>query len=101
MPGHVESGAAARTEAAPAPRRLGSLTLRVLSGIVLVPFLLGVAYVGDLLTPGAPGGIVYGLLICAATAMAAFEVRGMLRQGGYAPQSAILLGLATALPLDA
>jgi phosphatidate cytidylyltransferase len=101
LPGRLEPAASTRAEAPAPPRRLGSLTLRVLSGIVLVPFLLGVAYFGDLNTPGAPGGVAYGLLICAATAMAAFEVRGMLRQGGYAPQDGILLGLAIALPLDA
>jgi phosphatidate cytidylyltransferase len=68
------------------------LTLRVLSGIVLIPFLLGVAYLGH---------PAYGLLICAATAFAAWEMRGMLRRAGYASVDVLLLGLATLLPLDA
>jgi phosphatidate cytidylyltransferase len=96
VPGRVEP---ARAEASARPGA-GSLALRVLSGVILVPLLLGVAYKGDL-DPGAPGGIVYGLLICAATGFAAFEVRGMLRRGGYAPLDLLLIGLAIALPLDA
>jgi phosphatidate cytidylyltransferase len=73
-------------------RRPSSLTLRVLSGMVLIPFLLGLAYFG---------GPAYAILICAATAFAAFEVRGMLRHGGYVPIDAVLIGLAAVLPLDA
>lgn len=97
-PEHLAAAAPRAGQAAGRPGR-GSLTLRVLSGIVAVPLLLGVAYLGD---PGSPvGSAVYGLFICAATGFAAFEVRAMLRQGGYAPISALLLGLAVALPLDA
>ncbi len=72
--------------------------MRVASGIVLVPFLLGVAYFG---TPGTPGGVVYGVLISAACAYAAFELRGMLRAGGYKPLAGLLVGLSVLLPLDA
>jgi len=74
------------------------LALRVLSGIVLVPFLLGVAYFG---APGTPGAIVYGLLICAASGIAAFEMRLMLRAGGYRPITGVLVGVSVLLPLDA
>jgi phosphatidate cytidylyltransferase len=79
-----------------APRR--ALLLRVLSGLVLVPFLLGVAYFG---APGSPGWIVYGLLITAASGIAAFEMRLMLRSGGYRPLTAVLVGVSVLLPLDA
>ena len=72
--------------------RPGSLGLRVVSGLVAVPFLLGVAYLG---------GWFYGLLITAATALAALEVRGMLRAAGHAPLAAALVGLAAFLPFDA
>jgi phosphatidate cytidylyltransferase len=41
------------------------------------------------------------VLICAASGYAAFEVRGMLRSGGFAPLDWTLIGLAVALPLDA
>jgi phosphatidate cytidylyltransferase len=74
------------------------LALRVLSGVVLVPFLLGVAYFGS---PGSPGFVVYGLLITAASGFAAFELRQMLRSGGFRPLSGVLVGLSVALPLDA
>jgi phosphatidate cytidylyltransferase len=70
---------------------LGGLTLRIISGFIAVPFLLGVAYLGD---------PVYGAFICIATAYAAFEVRGMLRAGGYAPLGWALIGLSALLPLD-
>jgi phosphatidate cytidylyltransferase len=72
----------------------------VVSGVFDVPFLLGVAYFGDL-TPGQPGWAVYGLLICAACAFAAFEARSMLRSGGYRPLDVALFGAAVLLPLDA
>ena len=72
--------------------RPGSLGLRVVSGLVAVPFLLGVAYLG---------GWFYGLLITAATVLAALEVRGMLRAAGHAPLAAALVGLAAFLPFDA
>jgi phosphatidate cytidylyltransferase len=42
---------------------------------------------------------VYGLFITLATAYAAFEVRGMLRSGGYVPLDWLLIGLSAALPL--
>jgi phosphatidate cytidylyltransferase len=64
----------------------------VASGVVLVPFLLGVAYLGQ---------PVYGALITLACAYAAFEVRGMLRTGGYAAVPLVLFGVAIGLPLDA
>jgi phosphatidate cytidylyltransferase len=64
----------------------------VASGIVAVPFLLGVAYLGD---------PVYGAFICIACAYAAFEVRTLLRSGGYATLDLALFGTAVLLPLDA
>jgi len=64
----------------------------VASGIVLVPFLLGVAYLGQ---------PVYGALITVACAYAAFEIRSMLRKGGFAPIHLVLFGVAVGLPLDA
>jgi phosphatidate cytidylyltransferase len=64
----------------------------VASGVVAVPSLLGVAYVG---------GPLYGALICTATALAALEVRSMLRAAGHAPLAAALVGLAVFLPFDA
>src|SRR4051812_28424851 len=75
-----------------APATSRGLLLRVASGVVLVPFLLGVAYVGQ---------PVYGALITLACAYAAFEVRGMLRTGGYAAVPLVLFGVAIGLPLDA
>jgi phosphatidate cytidylyltransferase len=91
--GTADSRAPARSRA---PDR--SLALRIASGVVLVPFLLGVAYFG---TPGTPGGVLYGLVICVGSALAAFEVRGMLRSGGYRPLAGLLIGVAVLLPLDA
>jgi phosphatidate cytidylyltransferase len=64
----------------------------VASGFVAVPLLLGIAYLGN---------PTYGLFIVAATLYAAFEVRGMLRAGGYVPVDWLLVGLAAMLPLDA
>jgi len=69
----------------------GALTLRVLSGFVAVPFLLGVAYVGN---------PIYGAFICIASAYAAVEVRGMLRAGSYVPIDWALVGLSALLPLS-
>jgi phosphatidate cytidylyltransferase len=69
-----------------------ALLLRVASGVVLVPFLLGVAYFD---------GPLYGLLITAASGVAAWEVRLMLRAGGYRPLTGVLLGVSLLLPLDA
>jgi phosphatidate cytidylyltransferase len=51
---------------------------------------LGIAYLGN---------PVYGAFICVATAYAAFELRDMLRSGGYAPLDWLLIGLAAVLPL--
>jgi phosphatidate cytidylyltransferase len=78
--------------------RTRALALRVASGIVLVPFLLAVAYFG---APDTPGAAVYGLLITVASGVAAFEMRRMLRAGGYRPLAGVLIGLSMALPLDA
>jgi phosphatidate cytidylyltransferase len=72
--------------------RPGSLTLRVVSGVVAVPFLLGVAYLG---------GPFYGVVITVATVLAGFEVRGMLKAAGHTPLVAVLIGLAAFLPFDA
>lgn len=47
------------------------------------------------------GNPTYGVFVAAATAYAAFEVRSMLRAGGYAPIDWLLIGLAALLPLDA
>lgn len=80
-------------EVVPAARRSpSSLTLRVASGFVLIPVLLGVAYVG---------GLPYGVVIVGACGLAAWELRGMLRSGGYVPLDPVLLGVAVLLPLDA
>ena len=68
----------------------GGLALRVASGVVAVPLLLGIAYLGQ---------PVYALFISAATAYAAMEVRNMLRSGGYVPLDWLLIGLAALLPL--
>jgi len=91
------SGTAESTLPTPRTSR-GSLVLRIASGIILVPFLLGVAYFG---APGTPGGVVFGVLISAACAYAAFELRGMLRAGGYKPLAGLLIGLSVLLPVDA
>jgi phosphatidate cytidylyltransferase len=69
-----------------------SLTLRVISAIFAVPFLLGLARLGE---------PVYGAFICIACAYAAFEVRSLLRAGGYAPMDVALFATAVLLPLDA
>src|SRR5262249_20527288 len=76
----------------PRPRPWRALALRVASGVVLVPFLLGVAYLG---------GPVYGLLIAFASGIAAFEMRQMLRAGGYRPLTAGVVGVSVLLPLGA
>jgi phosphatidate cytidylyltransferase len=64
----------------------------VASAFVAIPFLLGVARLGD---------PYYGALICLGCAYAAFEVRTMLRTGGYASMDFVLFGTAVLLPLDA
>ncbi|HEV7665781.1 MAG TPA: phosphatidate cytidylyltransferase [Chloroflexota bacterium] len=71
---------------------LGMLALRFVSGAIAVPFLLGVAYLGE---------PVYGTFIVLACAYAAWEIRGMLRTGGYVPHDLALFGTAVFLPLDA
>jgi phosphatidate cytidylyltransferase len=68
-----------------------ALTLRVASGFIAVPLLIAIAYIGNPL---------YAIFVAAATGYAAFEVRGMLRAGGYAPLDWLLVGLAVLLPLD-
>jgi phosphatidate cytidylyltransferase len=68
------------------------LALRVASGIVAIPLLLGIAYVGQ---------PVYGAFITLACAYAAFELRSMLRKGGFSPVDLALFGTAVLLPLDA
>jgi phosphatidate cytidylyltransferase len=47
------------------------------------------------------GGAIYGAFICLACAYAAYELRAMLRAGGYAPLDIALFGSAVLLPLDA
>jgi phosphatidate cytidylyltransferase len=64
----------------------------VVSGIFAVPFLLGVALLGE---------PFYGAFICLACAYAAFELRSMLRAGGYSVHDLTLFGIAVLLPLDA
>jgi phosphatidate cytidylyltransferase len=66
--------------------------LRILSGFIAVPLMIGIAYLGN---------PIYGLFIALASAYAALEVRGMLRAGGYSPLDWLLVGLAALLPLDA
>jgi phosphatidate cytidylyltransferase len=90
--------AVSQAEPRPAQRRSGALALRVASGVVAVPLLLGIAYFGR---PGTFGGAVYGAFICLASAFAALELRAMLRSGGYDPMDSVLVGLAVVLPLDA
>jgi phosphatidate cytidylyltransferase len=92
------SGTADSDVPARRPTQGRALALRFASGVVAVPFLLGAAYFG---TPGTIGGAFYGLVICAASGYAAFELRGMLRAGGYRPLTGLLIGLAMLLPLDA
>ena len=87
----VRSGRGALSARLPVQRPSG-LTLRVISGIFAVPFLLGVAYLGD---------PAYGAFISLACAYAAWEVRGMLRAGGFVPHDLALFGAAVLLPLDA
>src|SRR4051812_9581558 len=74
------------------------LAVRIASGIVAVPFLLGLAYLG---TPGTAGGVAYGAFICLGSVLAAVELRAMLRSGGYVPVDVALIGVALLLPLDA
>src|SRR5690242_1694434 len=71
------------------PVLTGSLTLRVISGIVAVPLLLAIAFVGD---------PIYTPFLALATGYAAFELRSMLRSAGYAPLDWLLVGLSASLP---
>jgi phosphatidate cytidylyltransferase len=73
-------------------RGRGNVALRFASGFVAVPLLLGGSYLGD---------PFYSLVIVAACAYAAFELRGMLRTGGYQPHDLALFTTAVLLPLDA
>src|SRR5438132_3240706 len=74
------------------PRLTGPLGLRLASAAAAVPFLLGLAYLGD---------PFYGAFICIACAYAAYEVRNLLRAGGYASMDFALFATAILLPLDA
>jgi phosphatidate cytidylyltransferase len=85
-------GATAEIDSAALRWRPGSLTLRVASGVVAVPFLMGTAYFG---------GWFYGLVITVASMLAALEVRGMVRAAGHTPLTAALIGLSAFLPFDA
>ena len=79
------------TSTAPEPQTT-QLTLRLVSGFIAGPILVGAAYLG---------GPLYTLVILAATGYAAWEVRGMLRSGGYRPLTLVLIGLAVLLPVNA
>ena len=57
-----------------------------------MPFLLGLAYLGD---------PFYGAFICIACTYAAYELRNLLRAGGYASMDFALFATAILLPLDA
>ncbi|MBV8718483.1 MAG: phosphatidate cytidylyltransferase [Chloroflexi bacterium] len=72
------------------PQLTGSLTLRILSGIVAVPLLLTIAFVGD---------PTYTAFLALATAYAAFEVRSMVRSAGFVPLDWLLVGLAASFPV--
>ncbi len=84
----------AAREVAPVVRGQGgtSLALRVLSGVVAVPLLLGVSYLG---------GSVYGLAVAGATVLGAWEARRLLRASGHMTVDSLLLGVSALLPLDA
>lgn len=69
-----------------------ALTLRVISGLIVGPVLVGVAYLG---------GWIYAVLIVVACAIAAWETFCMLRAGGHRPLVLILGGLAILLPAAA
>jgi phosphatidate cytidylyltransferase len=73
-------------------RGRGNVALRFASGFVAVPLLIGFSYLGD---------PFYSLFILAACAYAAFELRGMLRSGGYVAHDLALFSTAVLLPLDA
>jgi phosphatidate cytidylyltransferase len=88
----ASGGATAQRATGRAQRATSRLTLRFASGFVAVPLLLTVAYLGE---------PVYGAFISLACAYAAWEIRGMLRSGGYAPMDVALFGPAVLLPLDA
>ncbi len=78
-----------------APRVSGqtrALALRVVSGVVAVPILVGISYLG---------GPAFGALLVVGALLGAWETRGMLRSGGHEPLGALLIGLSGLLPLDA
>jgi phosphatidate cytidylyltransferase len=74
-----------------------SLALRVASGVVAIPLLIGTALIGGI---DPIGWIVYCGVILLASGLAALELRSMLRQGGFDPIDIVLIGLTLALPLD-
>ncbi|MBV9355771.1 MAG: phosphatidate cytidylyltransferase [Chloroflexi bacterium] len=73
------------------------LALRVASGVVAIPLLIGTALIGGI---EPAGWIVYCGVIILASGLAAFELRSMLRQGRFDPIDVVLIGLTLALPLD-
>lgn len=68
------------------------LSLRIASGVVAVPLLAVVAYLG---------GLVYGLVLVAACLAAAWEIGRMLQAGGRRPFRLVLYGVAGTLPFAA
>jgi phosphatidate cytidylyltransferase len=74
------------------------LALRVASGVVAIPLLIGTALIGGI---DPVGWVVYCGVIMLASGLAALELRSMLRQGGFDPIDLVLIGLTLALPLDA
>lgn len=68
------------------------LLLRVLSGIVLVPILVGLVLIGD------PW---YGAAVGIAAILGVAEVAVMLRAAGFRPLVPVMLILAAVFPLDA
>jgi phosphatidate cytidylyltransferase len=73
------------------------LALRVASGVVAIPLLIGTALIGGI---DPVGWVIYCGVIVLASGLAAWELRSMLRQGGFVPIDAVLIGLTLALPLD-
>jgi phosphatidate cytidylyltransferase len=68
------------------------LSLRIASAVVGLPVLFLVA---------VAGGPLYGLVMCAATFLGAWEIRGMLKAAGHRPLDPVILGFSVLLPLDA
>jgi phosphatidate cytidylyltransferase len=65
--------------------------------VVAIPLLIGTALIGGI---DPVGWVIYCGVILLACALAAWELRSMLRQGGFAPIDVVLIGLTLALPLD-